>query len=80
MTVEEKIKSFIVEKFLHGSAPAYLNAETPLFEHEIIDSLGIIELIKYIEESFPIRIEGDEVVYENFETIGAIRTLVENKI
>ncbi len=49
-------------------------------EEEIIDSLGIFVLISFIEEQFNVKINPDEVVLDNFETIDTIKFLVMSKL
>ena len=48
--MKEKIKKFITENFLFGERE--LKDDEPLFESGIIDSLGLIKLIAFIEEKF----------------------------
>jgi len=51
-----------------------------LIEDGIIDSMGIMVLLGYLEDKFAVQIEGDELLPENFATLAAISTLVEKKI
>jgi len=46
----------------------------------LIDSLGIFKLIAFIEESFAVTIEPDEVLLENFQTLRALRNLIVSKV
>ncbi len=45
-----------------------------------IDSLGIIELINYLENTFNIRIYDSEVIPENFDTIRCISEYIQRKV
>ena len=51
-----------------------------LISDEIIDSLGMIELISYLEKEFNIIFSEDDLVLDNFETIDKISNLIELKI
>lgn len=53
--------------------------DTPLVEEGIIDSMGIIDLLSFIESSFGVTPEEDDLTVENFETVAAIKNLIENK-
>jgi acyl carrier protein len=68
--VKEQIKSFIVENFLFGERG--LEDDEPLFESGIIDSLGLIKLIAFIEKNFNISIDMGEIMIENFSTLNDI--------
>ncbi len=49
-----------------------------LFDAEILDSFGIVELVIELEDSFNIVIDVDLVTPENFGTADAIVQLVES--
>jgi len=68
--VKEKIKNFIVQNFLFGERA--LKDDEPLFESGIIDSLGLIKLIAFIEENFNVSIDMSEIMIENFNTLNDI--------
>lgn len=80
INIEDQIKNFIVERFIQNENLPVPDLETPLFENEILDSLGMLELIRFIEERFPVTVEADDVVLENFVSIRAIKSLVESKL
>lgn len=68
--MKEQIKSFIVENFLFGERG--LEDDEPLFESGIIDSLGLIKLIAFVEKNFNISIDMGEIMIENFNTLNDI--------
>lgn len=59
------IREFIVENFLFGEGGQVSN-DTNFFEKGIIDSTGILELVSYIEETYNLTIEDEDLVPENF--------------
>lgn len=78
--VAEIIKGYIATKFCQDRNPTDLGFETHLIEKDIIDSLGIFELVSFLIERFNITIEPEDVVLENFETVQAIARLVSGKL
>lgn len=72
------IRQFITDEFVRDSST--IDEDTNLLEQEIIDSLGIFTLIAFMEDRFGVRVEPEEVNLENFETLGAISSLVERKL
>lgn len=76
--MKEKIKHFIVENFLFGERE--LKDDEPLFESGIIDSLGLIKLIAFIEKNFNVSIDISEVMMENFSTLKDIMEVVKSKV
>ena len=76
MDVKFEIKSFINSEILGGDFNVQLTDDTHLIDAGIIDSMGIMKLLAYLEDTFSIKIDGDDLVPENFESIDAICGLV----
>jgi len=77
MKVRAEISHFIQTDLLNGSDNILLNANIELIETGIVDSLGIMKLLSFLEEKFSIRISGEYLMPENFQTIEKISQLVE---
>jgi acyl carrier protein len=76
--IRSKIRSFIVQKF-PATEKRSLDDNVPLLASGIVDSLGMLDLLSFLEESFAIRLSDDELIPENFATIGALVSFVEQK-
>jgi len=79
MNVEEEIRRYIVEDILFGDEQK-LQKETSFQEHGIIDSLGFLELITFVEKKFGIKIKDDELIPGNFDSLQKISLFVEWKL
>ena len=73
------IRDFIIENFLFGSANG-LNDDTSFLDDGIIDSTGVLELVTFIEENFKIRVEDEELIPENLDSIDNIAGYLERKM
>jgi acyl carrier protein len=51
-----------------------------LITQGIIDSLGILKLVAFMEKSFGIKINNEEIIPENFQTLNALAEFVGKKI
>ena len=80
MSTNEKIKQFIINELITDGSGTQLTDETLLIDSGIVDSLGIMSLIGFLEENFSIQIEGDELVPENFASVVKMTELVEQKV
>lgn len=56
-----------------------LAGDTQLLDTGILDSLAVVKLLTFIEESFGVEITDDEFDPDNFETLDAIEALVAAK-
>ncbi len=78
MRMMNTVKNFIVESFLFGD-DARLGSDTSFFGEGIIDSTGILELIMFLEETFEIQIEDDELIPDNLDTLSNVAAFVTAK-
>lgn len=76
--VAEKLKCYIATEIALQD-PAALSYETPLIGN-VMDSLGLMQLIGFIEEEFSVSLEDDEITVDNFRTVAHIERLVNSKI
>ena len=79
MAVEQKIRDYILENYLFTNDQAALSSSDSFLEKGIIDSTGILEVIHFLEDEFGIRVEDDEMVPENLDSVNNIVAYVGNK-
>ena len=73
---QEALKQYIQEQFMYDKPGVTLDEDTHLVKDGIVDSLGIFMLISFMDEKLGVKIEPEDVVIENFETLKAIANLV----
>lgn len=76
---KEKVREFIVENFLFGSANG-LKDDTSFLDEGIIDSTGVLELVTFLEETYEIQVEDEDLIPENLDSIDNIAKFLEQKI
>jgi acyl carrier protein len=74
--VRQTIREFIQANFYASGA---VGDHDSLVERGLLDSTGVLEVVAFLEAEFEIRIQDDQVVRENLETIDAIARLVAQK-
>ena len=77
--IKTKVRAFIVENFLYGNE-GNLKDETSFLEGGILDSTGVLELVSFLEETFSIHVEGDDLVPENLDSLNNLQAYVEKRI
>lgn len=77
MDTKSDIRAYIREELLVADGSA-LQDDTPLWGG-VIDSVGLMQLITFIEERFGVEVDDDELTSSHFGTIGDIASLVERK-
>ena len=77
-TIEQRIQGFLLEKF-PLARKAGINRETALLESGILDSLGILDVVSFLEGEFSFVISDDELVPENFQSLDTLSAFVLKK-
>jgi len=77
-SMKSEIRQFIANQFLFGDDKK-LGDDDSLLEAGIIDSNGILELINYLEERYGIKVNDDELMPENLDTIASIAAFLAKK-
>ena len=79
MSTREIIRTYIGENFLFSTNGDVLNDEVSLLDSGLIDSMGIMELVLFVEEQFDIQVSDEDVVPENFDTVNGLVDYVNKK-
>ncbi|RWB08334.1 MAG: acyl carrier protein [Mesorhizobium sp.] len=77
-TYSDQIRAFLASNF-YVADPRALEVETSLLDQGIIDSTGVLEVIGFVEETFGITVEDNELLPENFDSIQGIARYVVSK-
>jgi acyl carrier protein len=73
------VRQFVMDTLVLDGSRADVGDDDLLVEDGIIDSMGILTMLTFLEERFGISVDGDELTPENFQSIQAIAALVERK-
>jgi acyl carrier protein len=76
-SIESRIRAFLGE---HFQAPADLGAGESLLDTGIIDSIGVLTLVNWLEETFGFVIDDEDVLPENLDGIGNLVAFVQRKL
>ena len=74
----DQVQQFIVDNFLFGDS-SQLDTDTSFLNESIIDSTGILELIMFLEETFDIHVEDQELIPENLDSLNNIEQFIKTK-
>jgi acyl carrier protein len=77
--MDVQIRSFFAENFPLGQDPSNLPTDASLLEAGIIDSTGVLELVDFIEATYGVTVEDEELLPENLDSIQSIVAFVERK-
>ena len=73
--VTHRIRTFLMEHFPAARAQPP-GDDDHLLANGILDSLGVLDLVGYLEREFGITVSDDDLLPENFETLGRLTAFV----
>lgn len=76
--VTARIKAYLIEHFPSARDHA-LGDDDHLLANGILDSLGVLDLVGYLEQEFGIAVADDDLLPEHFETLRRLTAFVEDK-
>lgn len=77
-SVGDRLTKFILTEFAEGRTD-HLDDDLDLIEQGLVDSLGILELLAFMDREFGVVVPADEVIPENFRSIRALSQLIERQ-
>jgi acyl carrier protein len=78
MEYKERIRAFITANFYVADA-AKLGDEDSFLDRGIVDSTGVLEVIAFLEKTFEIVVDDDEMLPENLDSVARIAAFVARK-
>lgn len=79
MSVEQKIRTYILENFLFTEDESALNSADSLLAKGIIDSTGALEMVQFLEQQFGVKVNDNEMVPENLDSVARMVAFVQRK-
>jgi len=70
--VKDKIRGYIVENFLFSEDKTLLVDDKSFIDSGILDSTGILEIVGFTEEEFGIKVEDDEMIPDNLDSVSRL--------
>lgn len=80
MDIKDKVLDYIVDNFLMGDGAGAIKDDTSFLDIGIIDSTGVIELVAFLEKTYDIRVEDEEMVPDNLDSLNNIERYVHRKM
>ena len=79
MSVKQQIKTYIAENFMFSSNGFHLDEDESFLDAGVVDSLGVLELVTFVEETFGIQVSDEEIVPDNFDSVNNLAAYIGRK-
>lgn len=78
--VMEQARAYLLENFLYMRTDVVVGDSDSLLRHGIIDSLGVVELVEFLQATFGVTVDDDEITEENLGSLISIGRYVTRKL
>jgi acyl carrier protein len=79
MSIAADVEKFIVEEIALGTGVESVDHDEDLLAQDVIDSLGIVELVSFLESRYAIKVSDDDLLPENFRSVNSVVAFVESR-
>ena len=77
--IEPPIRDFIAANLLYSKDGFNYADDASLLREGIIDSLGVVELVEFLQTRFGVKVEQQEVRPDNFDSVAKLAAFVRRK-
>jgi acyl carrier protein len=77
--IRQSLLQYLESSVLGERSGVAIDGATPLIADGIIDSMGVLELLAFVEETFGVVVADDEVVGTNLGTLDALVRFIGDK-
>lgn len=79
MSVENRIRNYILENYLFTDDQGMLGSDDSFLQKNLLDSTGMLEVIYFLEDEFAIKVQDEEMIPENLDSVNRIVAFLERK-
>jgi|SRR5579859_698321 len=80
MALNDELRKFVIDNFLFGKPYEGFADGDSFIEHGIIDSTAVMELIAFLEERYRIKLQDQDLIPENLDSINGLARFVESRV
>ncbi len=80
MQIEAKLKEFIANHLLFSPEGFAYTDDASFLREGIVDSIGVMELVSFVQSFFGISVDQNEVTPENFDSVAKLAAFIRRKL
>jgi len=79
MDTTTQILNYLDKRYSSNNKGKKVNDKTLLLEEKVIDSVGMLELVAFVEDTFGIQVPDEDITPDHFGTVSRLANYVENQ-
>lgn len=78
--IEREVRQFIVDNYFFGQDECEFSDDDSFLDKGVLDSLGILSLVSFIQQEYGIEIDDQELVPDNWDSVRRVAQFVHKKL
>jgi acyl carrier protein len=79
MEINVQIRDFIAKNLLFSDNGFQYDDDDSFLQEGIVDSVGVMDLVSFVEDNFQVEVDDQEIVPDNFDSINKLAQYVRSK-
>lgn len=79
LQLEKQIRDFVARNFLYSDSGFSYADDASFLQEGIIDSLGVIELVEFVQKTLGVTVDQEEVTTTHFDSVAKLAAFVRQK-
>jgi len=80
MDIKAQVRQYIAKNLLFSDNGFTYADDASFLEEGIIDSLGVMELVLFIEEKFGVKVKDEELTPDNFDSVNKLASYIQDRL
>jgi acyl carrier protein len=80
LSVEQEIRTFVIENFVYAEGADRFSDDDSFLQNGLVDSMGIMTLVDFVSKTYAIRVEDEELVPDNWDSVNRIAAFVRSRL
>ena len=80
LDIEGQLRKFVDTNLVYGKGDVLYDNDSSFIQEGLVDSMGVLEIIAYVQSAFGIEIGSREVTPQNFDSVNKIGQFVRGKL
>jgi acyl carrier protein len=79
MDVKAQVREFVAQNLLFSDNGFEYDDDDSFLQEGIVDSVGVLDLVLFVEEAFAVEVDDQEVTPDNFDSVNKLANYIRSK-
>ncbi len=79
ITIEATLRHHLAQEILFTGSTYRHHDDDSFLENGIVDSMGVMQLVMYVEEHFGVNVNDADIVPDNFDSVARLAAYIRRK-